>query len=552
MRAAALVLGLLGVLAFVGLTAALPTDPEVFRTILPDRPPLDAMLGFTDDQWRRHALRVLLLGPAAALVAFALARRALPTLERPALVAGVVSVAGTALLAGAILRGRALVEDELTYRMQALLYAGGRLGDRTIPPWHEGAEPFTIITRAGFTGKYLPGEPLLQIPGALLGVPAFSHLPLAALTLWAFHRALADVSRPTRDLATVLLALSPLFVFTGATGLSHTASLACVTLAFLGLTLVREGRPVAGALVAGGALGFGLLVRVQSVVPFGGVLGLWVLGALVQRRQWAGVGALIGSASLGIAAILAYDAALTGDLLRLPWYLYRPVEHFGFGMVFAEGPVWEHTPWQAVRNLAVTLVRFNAWWLGWPVSLAPLVFVRRRDVLAGTTPLLAAGAGLLVFNLFYYSTGVSDTGPVYAFELLLPACLVGATVITRAASRWSWVGPAVAVHLVLGTGSFWLEHAARLAKLADAVHARAAVLDALPDHSMLFVWPLPREELPGWIGTFPVRDREPDAAVLTYPQMEDAWCRAVIAAHPDRACFYLGESALVPCATKWP
>ena len=441
--------------------------------------------------------------------------------------------------------------DELTYRMQALLYAGGRLGDRTIPPWTEGVEPFTIVTRAGFTGKYLPGEPLVQIPGALLGAPALSHVPLAALTLWAFHRSLKG--NPAQIAATALLALSPMFVFTGATGLSHSTSLACVTLAALGLTLVREGRALPGAILTGLALGFGLLVRVQAVAPFGGVLGIWILVTLLRRRSWPALTALCATGALGVVAVLAYDVALTGDPLRLPWYLYRPLENMGFGEVFSEGASWVHTPAKALVNVVVTAVRMNGWWLGWPVSFLPLLLVRRDD-LSAALPLVAAGLGLFTFNLFYYSTGVSDTGPVYSFELLLPLCALAGAALTRAAARWRWVAPAVAVHLLLGTGTFWLEHAWRLHRLVEAIHARPErALAALPAHSMLFTWPLPMEQSPGWVHTFPVRDREAGADVLTYPQMDDAWCRAVIAGHPDRACFYLGEGdVLVSCAEKWP
>ena len=413
---------------------------------------LDAMLGFTDDQAMRHIFRVLILGPALAAIAVALSDRVWRLPERLAVRAGVVSLLGMAGMVG-VLRGRALVVDELTYRMQALLYAGGRLGDRTMPPWHAGTEPFTIITRAGFTGKYLPGEPLVQLWGALVGLPALAHVPVAALTLWAFHRSLAAFARETRELATALLAISPMFVLTGATGLSHTTSLACVTLALLGLTFVREGAAVCGAAIAGSALGFGLLVRVQSVAPFGGVLGLWTLASLVRARRWDGVAVLLLTGGLGVAAILAYDGAISGDPLRLPWFLFRPVEHYGFGEVFSEGPSWEHTPGQAVVNLVVTAIRFNGWWLGWPLGaamLVPVVALRRPGDVGRLAPLLAASAGLLLFNLGYYSTGVSDTGPVYAFELLLPASLLGAGALVRAAHRWRWVVPAVAVHVEIG------------------------------------------------------------------------------------------------------
>ncbi len=533
--------------------------------------PFGAMRGFTEDQLARHAGRLFILGPALALFSVVVAavrgRRGGPGDEAeappfgldPTLVAKVaagLSLALTALLAVGVLRGRAIVDDELTYRTQALLFARGRITE-DLPAWTAGYEAFTLPTPAGLAGKYLFGEPLVQLPGALLGVPALGHLPMAALALWAFHRALRGAAGSVvAGWATALLALSPMFVFTGAVGLSHTSSLACVAVGGLGLQLSREGRARLGAVVAGTALGFGLAVRIQAVGPFGGVLGLWTLASLVRARRWDGVALLVASGGAWVAAIGAYDAALSGDPFTLPWYLFQPVERFGFGPVW-EGGAYVHTPLKALENLGVTLLRFNGWWLGWPASLALFgVWLAVGRPARGAAPWLAAGGALLAFNLFYYSTGVSDTGPVYSFELLLPACALGGAALVAAARRWpDATAAALAVHLLLGTVTFYAEHLARIERLVESVHARAeVVLAAIEPPALLIAHPGTRPNKRGWVaGALPVRFRDPDDPVLVYTQMDDAWCRALIARHPDRACWYLppNEARPVPCEAKW-
>src|SRR5204863_392418 len=121
--------------------------------------------------------------------------------------------------------------------------------------------------------------------------------------------------------ATLALAVSPMVSLTAATGLSETTSLAAAGLLGLGLEWARGPRPIAGAVLGALALGFGLATRMQSLLPIGAVLGPALAWALWQRRAWAALAAFGVTSALGVAAIGAYDAALSGSPLTLPWYL---------------------------------------------------------------------------------------------------------------------------------------------------------------------------------------------------------------------------------------
>ena len=531
--------------AYVAAERALPRGPAEFA-YAPDLfvpLPFAAMRGFTFEQLASHALRLLLLGPALLLLWRGLLPRVRlrpPTaadLRRLALGAAAVGLLVSAATL-ALLRGRALYDDELTYRMQAELLAQGRVAEDRLPRW--GHEPFTIWTPRGATGKYLPGEPLVQVPGTLLGVPALVHLPLAALTLAAWAAAVRRRAGPDASAwATVLVALSPMFVLTTATGLSHASALACAALAALGYEWLRAERPFAGAALLGLALACLLAVRPHSALAVGAVLGPLALARLLRARRFAAAALLATCAAAGLLAVALYDRAVTGSPWTLPWSLYEPVEHYGFGNVL-EGSRYLHGPRQALENLLVSAVRFNGWWLGWPASLA-LLFVpgalSRRALGAWGAVAIAA----VLLHVGYYSPGVSDTGPVYYYELLLPASLAGAAALREAVARWG--GRAlllVALAFGLGTGSFLAEQTARLGRLVELVHERPeAALAALEPPALLLHETSGQENLRlGWIFGFPLRERRLEAPVLTFPRGTPEQAAALRRRFPERACWY--------------
>ena len=544
---ALLLAGLALLAAFVAALLALPRGPSEFA-YAPDlfAPlPFAAMRGFTFEQLASYVLRLALLLPALLLLAAGLSGRVRLEPRGPEAVHRLARLGGaTALLVAtmvtALLAGRALTADELTYRMQAELFLQGRLFEDRYPPW--GHEAFTIWTERGATGKYLFGEPLVQALGVVAGLPALLHLPLAAVTLLAWFGAVRRRAGPeTAGWATLLVAWSPMFLLTTGTGLSHATSLAGAAAAALGYEWLRAERPAAGAALLGGAMGFVLAVRPQVAFALGVVLGPLAAWLLLRRRRWAALALLAAGVLAGTAAVALYNRAVTGSPLVLPWSLYHPAEQFGFGLPI-EGSAYRHGPWQAAENLLVSVVRFNSWWPGWPVSLAlvllPGALGRSRG---GLGPWPAVALALVAVHLPYYSPGVSDTGPVYYYELLLPASLAGAHALRAAFAHWGGRSVAlVGLAFLLGTGTFLVEHVARLRRLVEAIHAPAeAVLAAIEPPALLLCETSPQEALhPGWLFGFPVRERHPDAAVLTFPRGAPEQAARLRSALPGRACWY--------------
>jgi hypothetical protein len=535
-----LALGVLFLVLYAFFLAYFPRLPGEFSYIPTLHPlPFAAMRGFTFEQFLLHLGRLALLGPGLVFLALAWQRRVveLPS-EGRALRTLALGAVGLSLLLSTfvltrVLGGGAITDDELTYRDQAMRLASGHLADPTLPEL--GVEPFTVVSRIGTTGKYLFGEPVLQVVGSLLGLPGLLHLPLAALALWAWCAVVrASAGREVALWATAALALSPMFILTNGTGLSHTGSLTCVVLGGLGLTWVRQGRPVAGALLAANALGFGVAVRPQVAIPVGAVLAVVLVRDLARGRHWSALAAF-GFSGLAWATLIGvYDAALTGAPWRLPWSLYPVQERLGFDANFGLGG--------ALANLVVTLVRFNGWWLGWPLGLGVIAaWALLGRPAAGLRLWSACALALLALNFFYYSTGVSETGPVYAFELLLPASLLAGHTAVAALRRAPLLASSVlVVHLALGTGSFVFEQTARLARLRDAIHSRVdAMLAQLERPALLITESSFKESLAyGWVWAFPERWRSDRDAVVTFPRHSPEEVRALRERFADRHCYY--------------
>lgn len=532
---------------------SLPRGPAEFVSWPPLEPlPFAPLRGFSYEQLARHGGRLLLLGPAAVALTAALVGLLGSRLESLAkrstlsaqLLCGVGFLACAFVFFG-VIGGRALIDDELVYAQQAELLSRGVLAEAEVPPW--AAETFTVRTALGATGKYLFGEPLVQTVGVLTGWPGLLHLPLLLVTLLAWHQQLREpLGEEVSAWATAGVALSPMVLFTAATGLSHVTSLACIVLGGLGVQWLVDGRrPLLGALLAGNALGFAATVRLQTAVPMGAVLvGYAVVRGWRQGRRGS-VALMVACGSLWGVLIALYNQALTGSALRLPWSLYRPLERYGFGRVL-EGDDFVHSAWTAFENLAVLAVRFNAWWLGLPFGLGLLVIwwvVGRPGAGTATSRLwAAAGLALVIFHVPYYSTGVSETGPIYLFELVLPLSLVSATALCAALQRWPAATVAgVVVHLLVGTVWFSVENARRIDRQLDFVHGPAeAALERVEGPALVLYETAPQETVRlGWInGGFPKRWRHPQSDVVTYPRGDGALARGLREHYSDRACWY--------------
>ena len=510
--------------------------------------PYAPLNGFTPQQLSSHLARAVLLFPACLLIGFAIRRWPLPRFENqsaawPILGGAVVTI----VIAVFVLRGVPLQDDDATYLMQAELLTRGLAADPAYPPSLRFDEPFTIFTRAGMSGMYLFGTPAVLALGLLIRAPWLGQVLLLVLTLWCVHRAVRrDSDARVALVATLLLALSPMLTFTSATFLSQPAGLAGVAVAVLG---ARVGG-WRGGLLLGTGIGIAFVARPQMAAPAG--IALALLYAWRDRRL---IAAAIAAGAPWLIAVALYDKAVTGDALHLPRFMYTgELEQYGFGTVLRH---YSHTPLKAAALAGVVLVRLNGWALGWPMSLAGSIlwFAIGRPYAAVVTPWAAVAAITFLYQAGYPAVGTSETGAIYHYAALPFFVVASAAALCGLDSRrWGqWARATALMSIILGTTTFYIEHAARLSRLSTAIEGpRRSLSLQLP--ALLFEEPWDERPQDGWVFGIPFRERSPSAPVVRFPRTNNpAQLRALRKHWPDRHCFFLSydwhraQYALVGC-----
>ncbi len=279
----------------------------------------------------------------------------------------------------------------------------------------------------------------------------------------------------TDPLTTLLLTASPFFLVMSGSLMAHPAELWWTVLFMLAWTkALRRGR-ARWALVAGAAVGLLFLTRqITAVVvglSFGGGLlaaSLWrfraqpasgrrstVTGNIRSPLRPRSTAPLLFMAALAfspfVVALLAHQAALTGDPLTDPRLLYWPYDRLGFGPDIGEpenvytywqsaaGPAiqWAtdpaqpprgHTPSRGLYNLGRNVTALEQHLFGWPplftLAFIWLAFLLRRPTTADSLLLLllaAIAAGYVAF----WASGIAY-GPRYLYAALPALALLTA------------------------------------------------------------------------------------------------------------------------------
>ena len=329
-----------------------------------------------------------------------------------------------ATLAGAALIGSLSgirvpeVHDEFAYLLLGETFASGRLTNPTPEHWHH-LETYHVLMEPSYTAKYPPGQGIPIALGFLLGLPILGIWICSALMVasaaWMFGPLFP------RKLAVI-----------GGLGLMLQLGLASAwAQTFWGGALAATG----GALLYGSlfrawrkpTLGLGVLMATALMIlantrPMEGLLvsvpaGVLVLGIRAPKkamiRFWLG---LTISLAAGFAAMGAYNHAITGDPLRMPYQEYQA--QYGAAPVLLTGtprdelPAYRHEAfeqfWQSwerdrfaelrqpkdmIRTRALALVQILGRFLGFGVLGLALLRPRLDDPWVRTIA-LAAGLGL--------------------------------------------------------------------------------------------------------------------------------------------------------------
>ena len=393
---------------------------------------------------------------------FALARRGTVA----AVLAGGTAVAALAV-AGLALRFHTLTEDEKTYLFQAKLLLLGRL-TTPVPAAADALwQPFIVESAGRWSGQYFWAQSALLA----LVLPLHAAYVVPALevgcTVYFTYRLAGEITEDGRAalVAALLVASSPIVLWTGATLLSASLATACGAVALWAVARLAKTRDATASCALGLSTGIGLHCRPLDHVTL--MLGAGCVLAVARRWETRTIARrLAPAAAIAAPFVLAHpflNAAISGDWRHSGyWLYYRGHDWRGFGFGTGTGG-FPHTPaMAAAKTLSNTLrMAFYAFGGPWLWALLPAAFAlgaERAPLRAG-----AAIAALYVAVYFFYaSTPIAMTGPVY-FEPLMPVvatmtALAAVAVHNRIAMSTGFGAavPAFAVaHLVAAALVFW-------------------------------------------------------------------------------------------------
>jgi hypothetical protein len=347
------------------------------------------------------------------------------------------AVAATTLLGLVVYEWHPHVPDEVVYLLHAKYLAAGLL-DLPVPPVPDAFSVDLMTYEAvRWYSPVPPGWPAVLAIGTLLGVPWLVNPLLSGLCVVACHLLVRDVfdERMAR-ITTVLLCVSPWFLFLGMSLMTHQLTLAAALFAAVAAARLRNGGGVAFAVVAGAGIGILALIRPLEGFIAAVLLGFWVLLSGRFRARIIPVSVMAVASIATAASTLPYNAYYTGDPTYFPIMaytdaLYGPGSNaLGFGadrgLPFgALDPFPGHGLADAAVNSALNAFQVSVELLGWMTGSLVLIAVllvsrsmRRADVWMLVAILTVAGAHAL-----YWFSGGPDFGARYWYLIIVP-CLV--------------------------------------------------------------------------------------------------------------------------------
>ena len=373
--------------------------------------------------------------------------------DRFTLVAAVWVLLAGAVLAWFVYEAHPHVPDEIVYLLHARYFAEGLL-TLPLPPVPDAFDLDLMTYEATrWYSPVPPGWPAALAVGAFLGAPWLVNPVLNAVNVLLAYAVLRDIyDVRTARLATVLLCVSPWFVFMGMNFMTHTFTLTCGLGAALAVARLRRGGSLAWVVPGGVAIGIMGMIRPLEGLMAAVLVGLWGVGRWPwQMTRVLRIAALAVVAIAASAITLPYNAHLSGDPLTFPLMaytdaLYGPGSNaLGFGPERGLGwsgldPFPGHGLRDVVVNAALNTYSINVELLGWGIGsllpLALLVVLWRRLTHADRWLLAVIGAVVGVHSLYWFSGG-PDFGARYWYLVLVPCIALTARAAAVVAERFA-------------------------------------------------------------------------------------------------------------------
>ncbi len=322
--------------------------------------------------------------------------------------------------------------DEVAQLFQGRVFAAGRIAAPVPQPPEFFLVAQTVVTEAGWTSQYPPGQALLLSGGLLLGAEWLVNPILGGLsTILVYAIAGGFYGRRTALAAAIFWAISSWVLFMSATYMNHVGA---VFFALAAWAMVWAPRVPNKWHIVGAGL---LLGATAATRPLDGVAAAIPVAAwIVLRRRWAIVPWFVVGGGPVMLLWGYFNWRLYGSPMTLGYTALHGAE---LGLGFHTDP-WgrPYTLLTAVSNLAVAIRRLHVYFFEWPVpSLLPLavwaVLGRQwswRDLV------IAVGivAGPIMY-FFYWHSGFYP-GPRFHY-IAAPFIVIGMARGWNAMWRWA-------------------------------------------------------------------------------------------------------------------
>ncbi len=331
------------------------------------------------------------------------------------------------------------IGDSVSYLFQAKYFSTGRLYLPAPPDADSFAVVNTINDGNMWYSIFPPGWPAVLAVGVHFGLPWLVNPIIAGIIVLLTYRLTSRYySEHIARTSALLLAVSPMFLFTSASFMSHSLSVAWTLLIFLGLHAARaRGRGI-WALLAGFALGGLVLTRPFEGILIGTVAGLWALGFGAKRLAFRKVLIFALTSIIIGSLLLPYNRALTGQATYDPISKYFDETYYagsnrlGFGKNIGNvgwpelDPLLGHGPLDVIINTNKNAYMTSFELFGW--SFGSLVFVLLALLLRGMRPydwlFLAIVLSVIIGHSFYWFSGGPDYGARYWYQILVPLIIL--------------------------------------------------------------------------------------------------------------------------------
>ena len=333
--------------------------------------------------------------------------------------------------------------DEAAYLFQSRIFAAGQ----TMAPAPEVHSPRDLFPFRHFIFRnqhwyvmYTPIHSLLMVPFTLVGLSWLMgpvESVIALLGAFLLMRRLAGEN--TARLGTAVMALSPYFLFMGASHMAHNTNLIFVTWALYLLVAGIQDKNTFFQILSGFLLGLALNTKPYPIMPWSITITM-VLFVKLKRNAIPVLLRIAAGALLPLGFFLISNNYYSGDPFSPAYNLARGGGLMGFGENRAWFPEYgdhAHTPLRGLINVVKQAGAGSTILLGWPfLSLFPACAVLLdRNIRRRVWPLYTSILLIVPFMFIHYAAAI-DYGPRHYYTTLPAFALLTAVGFGVLVRKW--------------------------------------------------------------------------------------------------------------------